>query len=303
MKPDEIVIRNLQFLLRTYDDEKKTLAKAKQRLKAMIPEAEEKHQEHIKAFESEKGKLSREIEKTLEYWDVWTSWAKHVPGIGPFIAGNLIILFYYRFIAVCQKCGADLLKKEAKKNGDDEDENGNAGGFYCSICGKTAKGDGIIKTRIEEKDFPNVSKWWAYLGEHNDAETGRMVRRKKGKQSNWSSLGRNISWQIGESINKCPACIHCGKSSPKSKKNPCKCGRYKPEHLYNAHYWSFIQKKKKHFDAIRRTRKLFLSHFWHVGRELEGKSTVGPYADVVLQHTGIIAPYYFESKKEEKKAA
>jgi len=281
MKVDEIVIRNLQFLLRTYDGIKKLLAQSKQRLKSLNPEAEEKHQKHIMAFESEKGKLSREIEKSLEYWDVWTSWAKHIPGIGPFIAGNLIILFYYRFIPVCQKCGADLLKKEAKKNGDDEDsENGNAGGFYCSVCEKTAKGDGIIKTRIEEKDFANVSKWWAYLGEHNDAETGRMVRRKKGKQSNWSSLGRNISWQIGESINK-----------------------FGPEHEYKAFYLSLKGKEKKHFDAIRRTRKLFLSHFWHVARELEGKSTAGPYADVVLKHTGIIAPYYREIEAKEQKAA
>ena len=272
MQELEIVIRDLQFLLRTYDGLKKLIVQSKQRLKALNPEAEEKHQKHITALESEKDKLSRKITKALEFWEVWTAWAKHIPGIGPFIAGNLIILFFYRFVSICQKCGADL----NKKNGSGEEP----GGFTCSKCGESAKGDGILKTRIEEKDFANVSKWWKYMGEANDEETGRMVRRKKGVISNWSSLGRQISWSIGESLNKCS-----------------------PDHHYKAFYLRLKAKEKRHSDAIRRTRKLFLSHFWHVARELEGKSTVGPYADVVLNHTGIIAPYYWESLKKEQKAA
>jgi hypothetical protein len=43
-----------------------------------------------------------------------------------------------------------------------------------------------------------------------------------------------------------------------------------------------------------RTAKFFLSHFWHVARELEDKSTRGVYADVILEHTGIIPPHYWK---------
>jgi hypothetical protein len=46
--------------------------------------------------------------------------------------------------------------------------------------------------------------------------------------------------------------------------------------------------------AKNETVKLFLAHFWHVARELEGLSTEGPYIQAVGGHTGIIAPYYFE---------
>lgn len=251
---DETVIRDLKFLLKTYDGTKRQLAAAKQRLKSMLPEAAEHHQDEIQWMESQKGRLSRKITKELAFWPVWTEWMQEIKGIGPFIAGNLVMLYYYRFVALCKKCGADL-----------ED-------FTCIDCGEKAKGDGLLEYRIEAKDFEKVSSWWHYLGEHNDPETGRMVRRKKGVQANWSNLGRNISWQIGESINKFAA----------------------NGHKYKAFYNTYKEKGKRHGDAIRRTRKLFLSHFWHVARELEGKSTEGPYAEVVLKHTGIIAPYYWE---------
>lgn len=98
---------------------------------------------------------------------------------------------------------------------------------------------------------------------------GKELKEAHREHHKWSHLGRNISWQIGESFNK-----------------------FTDEHKYKAFYNTFKKKGKRHGDAIRRTRKLFLSHFWHVARELEGKSIEGPYAEVVLGHTGIIAPYY-----------
>jgi len=253
----ETTIHNLKFLLRTYDGITKQLAATKNRLKSLNPEAEEKHQDEVMWLESQKGRLSRKINKELEYWDIWTEWLKDIKGIGPYIAGNLIMFYYYRFIPICQKCGGDM-----------ED-------FVCIDCEEAAKGAGVLQFRIEEKDFNKVSSWWHYLGEHNDPETGRMEKRKKGVKSSWGNDKRQISWQVGESINKC-----------------------QKDHKYKVFYNNLKENGKKHYDAIRRTRKLFLSHFWHVARTLEGKSTDGPYAEVILKHTGIIPPYYWKEPCE-----
>ncbi len=252
----DLTIRNLKYLLKTYDGIKRETARTKQRLKSLIPDADEKNQPEIQEYESRKGKISRQIEKALEYWPIWTEWMKDIKGIGPFIAGNLVILYYYRFVPLCKKCGGDL-----------ED-------FTCIDCDEKAKGDGLLEYRIEDKDFRQVSSWWHYLGEHNDPETGRMPRRKKGVQGDWSSLGRNISWQIGESINK------FGVNG----------------HKYKAFYNTHKEKGKRHGDAIRRTRKLFLSHFWHVARTIDGKPNKGPYV-VNLPGHNVIPPYYWSEPR------
>jgi hypothetical protein len=112
---------------------------------------------------------------------------------------------------------------------------------------------------------------------------GKMPKRKTGVVSNWSSKGRQITYQIGKSFNK-----------------------MQEDHLYKKH---MIEEKERfrgkypaysngHLQSMAEmvTEKLFLSHFWHIARELEEKSTRGIYADVIMGHTGIIAPYYYEPR-------
>lgn len=281
MQKNQEVIRELQLNLKTYNGIKKELVALKNRLKSVSPETVIKLKDEVQWMESQKGRLGRKIEKNLENWEIWTHWMKDISGIGPYIGGNLIMLYYYKFTPICQKCGGDM-----------ED-------FVCVDCGEKAKGDGLLKHRIEIRDFRQVSSWWKYLGEDNDPVTGRMRRKinlanfKKNypelkgdelKQAHrdhhkWNHVGRNISWQIGESFNK-----------------------FNGDHAYKAFYLKKKEAGKRHGDAIRRTRKLFLSHFWHVARELEGLSTEGPYVETVLKHTGIIAPYYWDSVKTQKAA-
>jgi len=243
----------------------KTTATTKNRLTHLNPDENSKHNEIVKALESVKGKLARQIDRELEFWPVHTEWMKNVPGIGPFIAGNLVLLYYYRFLPICSDCGTDVQKID--------------GTLFCPTCDKSIKGDGVLKHRIDTtKDFPNVSKWWAYLGEH--VVDGHKPKMKKGVVSDWSSKGRQISFQIGESFNKMKA--------DHPYKNHLNERKAKLETVYP-------EKSKGHRQNMARMQasKLFLSHFWHVARELEGKSTRGVYADVILNHTGIIAPFYW----------
>jgi len=275
--PNDDVIRNLNFLCKTYDSVVRTCSGTKNRLQALNPDMAPKNNDIIKSMESTHGKIARQIEKELEFWPIYTAWMKDVPGIGPYTAGNLILLYYYRFIPVCKNegCGGDLTKIK-----DGESEEGK--GYICSKCGKKAKGDGVLAHRVDKtKDFPNVSKWWHYMGEH--VVDGKKPKMQKGITVDWSPKGRAISYTIGDSF----------EGQRNSAPHP-----YKEYYLQQKEKLRAIYPDKTlgHTRSMARmkTSKLFLSHFWHVARELEGKSTRGVYADVILNHSGIVAPFYYE---------
>lgn len=284
MKPmaNDDIIRDLNFNCKTYDAINKANVSTQNRLIHLSAE-KPCDNEIVKSLDSLKGKISRYILKDLEYWPIWNEWLKDLMGIGPFIAGNLILLYYYRFVAICPKCGTDIIKKEIEK----ENKIGiKINTFFCPACNKSIKGDGVLKHRVDKsKDFPNVSKWWKYMGEH--VVDGKMPKNKAGVTSDWSPKGRQISYQIGESFNHMSS-----------------------EHLYKKHLLEHKAKLEikypektpghRHNMAGMVMEKLFLSHFWHIARELEGKSTRGVYADVILGHTGIIPPFYYERKSEKQ---
>ena len=277
------VIFNLNFACKTYDAVKKTKVSTLNRLAHLNSDENSENNDTVKTLQALKEKLKRQILRELEFWPIYTEWMKDVSGIGPFLAGNLVLLYYYKFIPICKVCGTDVVKKEIeskKKKSNTELSEKPKNTYYCSTCKKSIKGDGVLRYRIDKsKNFPNVSKWWAYMG--MGIVDGKMPKRIKDVASNWSARGRDISYQVGESFQ-----------------------HMKPEHLYKAFMLNEKAKMEKNRDDLTLghrhkiakmcTAKLFLSHFWHIAKELEGKSTRGVYADVILGHTGIIPPYYYE---------
>lgn len=280
MKPDtperELSIRRLNKLSRDYDALNKAITGMKNRLTALNPDASAKHDpilngtKQAAGLEQVKDRLSRLIEKELRAWPLYTEWLKHVPGIGPAIAGRLIILYYYKFTPICA-CGAALEKQD--------------GTFWCPTCEKSVKGDGVTKHRIELRDFSNISKFWAFMGMHVD-DDGHKPKRKTGQQSNWSTAGRSTCYLIGDQFNrqtnKTPygaflldRKAHCEKQHPEIK----------PGHRLN---------RARHEAA-----KLFIAHMWTVARTLDGLPVTLPYAGTIMGHTGIVAPFYFGERKEE----
>jgi hypothetical protein len=258
----------LRVELKTYDDVTETIRKRKQRIIHTNAEADPCQDDVVLALQKIKSKSARTITKLLEEWPIWQEWLAQVPGVGPFVAGNLIMLYYYRHVPVC-KCGARVEKKEST--------------FYCPVCKKSIRGDGVVAYDVERRNFSTVSAWWAYMGRHT--VDGKMPKRTKGQVSNWSSLGRMIGYQFGDQVNRQP------------ERNPYKAfmlaRKAKRERTHPE-----ASKGHRHNMAKNETIKLFLSHFWHVARTLEGLDTRGPYAQQVLQHDGIIAPYYWEGAKQ-----
>jgi len=277
MKPDtperELAIQRLNKSIRDYDALNKVITGMKNRLHALNPDADPKHDPFLNGtkqssgLEQIKSRLSRAIEKDLLAWPIYTDWMRHVPGIGPAIAGRLIMLYYYRFTPVCT-CGAVLEKKD--------------GTFWCPACEKSVKGDGVTKHRIELRDFPNISKWWAFMG--MAVLDGKKPRREKGKRQNWSSVGRATCYLIGDQFNRQTTKTPYGAFLLERK---ARIERLQPE----------VKKGHRLNRARHEAAKLFLAHFWAVARTLDGLTVTPPYAGTIMGHTGIVEPFYFEAKK------
>ena len=280
-------IKYLNFLVREYVGVTQLITSTKQRLQSLPGEDRDeefdtllKGQDHETGLETVKGRINRELEKELKAWDIWQLWAKEIPGIGPYIAAQMIILFFYRFVPTCKECGGGLHKqpKESKSK--------TINVLVCDDCKREAK-DGLLNHKLEYKDFPTISKWWAYMGRHT--VEGIMPKRKAGTQSNWSTVGRTLGYHIGEQFNR------------QKDEHPYKALLllHKTKHQKNHPEWS---KGHVHNAAKNEVIKIFLAHWWTVARTLEGKPVSEPYAGALMGHTNIIAPFYWEAEKERKAA-
>ena len=278
------IVRELQYLVKSYDGIVKLNAGLKNRLRATNPDADPKTEDGIHGIDLIAGKYSRRVEKCLAVFDIWTHWLKDVPGIGPTTAGKLILFYYYRFVPICEKCGGNLEKQEVY----DEKKDKTFNVFVCSSCEKKAKGEGVLNYRLEERDFANVSKWWAYMG--CAVKDGKLSHRAKGVVSNYSTKGKTLGFHIGQAFNR------------QTDKTPY--GQYllamKAKHLKKNDDCPYPEREKPwtkgHIQnaGCREAAKLFLSHYWHVARSLDGKSTAGPWIEVIGKHTNIIPPYHWD---------
>ena len=311
MITDKDQVAYFNFLCKTYDGLTRVITATKNRIQSLNPEmnadnywilngmVENKPGTSIKyqGLESIKGQVSRRIEKELGFWPVWSNWMEHIPGIGPFIAGNLILKYYYAFIPVCKDCGTVLEKKDKT--------------FWCSECQKSVKGEGNLQHKLTIKDFPMISSWWHYMGRHNVAhcptcrkiltnntcpKCGKIIenpiylmpKRQSGTQSDWSTPGRTLGFMIREAFNMFSE-DHFYKSYQVKEK--AKYAKRHPD-------WT---KGHCHNVAWNNTVKLFLSHFWQVARTLDGLSVTEPYIVAKDPVHKIIPPFYWEG--EGRKAA
>lgn len=226
----------------------------------------------LQGLEQIKSRAARNIEKILRDFPIWGDWLVNVPGIGPAIGGELVSLYYFKSIAVCVECGADLEE------------------FKCPICRKEAKGQGVLKYRTEMRDFPTISSWWHFLGRH--VVDGKMPKRQTGVQNDWSTPGRTVGFQIREQFNR-QAPSHKYKAYAEKRK------RYREGTHPEA------TKGYRHNMAWNEAVKLFLSHFWQVARTLDGLPLTDPWSVKFGGHDAdhIIPPYYFNGDLEQEEAA
>jgi hypothetical protein len=265
----------LNYLVRTYQAVTDVISATKSRINSLPGNLSDtsgrilKRAEHGSkledGLETIKGRLVRSIAKELPMWDIWEHWLKNVPGIGPPTAAELIMLYYYKHIPACPACMTEIEKREKE--------------YYCPTCDKSVKGEGNLKYLLHEKDFPTISKWWAYMG--RDIQDGTMRNRKKGVLSNWSPRGRKLGYSIGESFNY-EQPTHKYKAVLLAEK--AKYEKTQPD----------ISQKWRHNKAKNNAVKLFLAHFWTIARTMDGKQVSEPYAMTIMGHTNYIKPFYYQ---------
>lgn len=273
------IVENLKHYLRLYDSYTQVSVSTKNRLYAINPtwtKDDVKADPEIKAIESKKDSLMRIIKKLLDNFPVWKEWLADVDRVGGFVAGNIILLYYFKHIPICKGT-------KAKPCNGDLDEN-----FKCTQCGRVAKGDGRTMHRIELRPgFDTISKWWKFMGIH--IEDGKKPKREANKKINWSARGRNIMWHFSSSI-------------PRNKQNlyTLFLEEMKAKHRTKHPVPEIIGGVKRYTDGHinnmgkHEASKLFAAHFWTVARHLDGLPVSYPYAHTILGHTNIIEPFYYK---------
>jgi len=273
-------------LVKTYEDITKLITATTTRIKSYHQMGiDPQHDETLMDLKKQKDKITRKILKYLEMFPVWREYLVDVPGIGPGLAGKLLLLYYFGFVPVCPHCQTEVEKREIEK--DDK----KITGFYCPGCDKKLKGEGNLRFKINKKDFPRISSFWHYMGRH--VVDGKIPKQKKGVLGDWNPKGKALGFLIIEQF--------YGKMS----ENPAKenYSQYKDWILKR------IEKKKKtHPDVTEYHRKnmakneaikLFLSHFWTVARTIDGKVVTEPYVGKIMGHD-VEAPYYYNPNKKMK---
>ena len=275
MKVDERIVRRLGYLCKSYDGMKKLITQSKQRIVSIAPEFDPKHQDEIALMEKIKDRLSVEIERECRYFPIYELWLKLVPGAGPFVCGNLLILYYFRFTKICKECGG-LLVQDTKKEGE-------LAGLKCAECGKKPKGDGVFNYRIDERDFATISKWWAFLG--RKPVDGKMPKRKSGAKIDWNPKGRLAGYEFAQQLIRQSGSTEYSAFYLREKEQLTKL---RGEELSKGHI---------HNMALNKAVKLFLAHFWMVARTLDGKAVTRPYAETIMGHENILEPFYWQKEK------
>jgi len=274
------IASELNYCIKNYNGLTKQIVQVRNRAHAygidpdndelLVGKLNRKGEPKMQGLESIKGMAARRIQRVIKDFPIWNEWLENVPGIGPAIAGQLIALYYFRSIPVCQKCGADLVE------------------FECPFCFEKAKGQGVLKFRVELRDYPTISSWYHQMGRHNGPD-GRMPKRRKteagedNSKNSWSSVGRKLGFDIRESFNK-------QLPSHKYKAYAEKRKRYRE--LTHPH----VTKGHRHNMAWNEAVKIFLAHFWMVAHILDfGSIPTKPYPQTHLGHddNSIIPPYYF----------
>ena len=279
-----MAIRNLQFLVREYEGVTKLIAQTKQRILALDIDMDAKHdfilggEGDSKGLNYVKDAIGRKIARELKLWPLWERWMAKVPGIGPAIGGKLVLMYYYRFTPICQECGGIMEE------------------FTCTLCGKAAKGDGLLKHRIDMKDFTCISSWWKYMGMHcaHDEKLDKFVKPKmrSGQKIDWNVKGRALGYLIGDQLMKQMRDKATGDRQPYRQFYDARRAKRNETHpdAKDGHKMNMARNE---------TAKLFLAHMWTVARTLDGLPVSEPYAGAIMGHTNIIAPFYFENVKEK----
>jgi len=138
--------------------------------------------------------------------------------------------------------------------------------------------------------FENVSKLWAYTGNH--VIDGKAPKRRRGQDANWNHNLRMLTWQISDQF------VRQNKGYYRKKYNEEKEIQLNQEYKEGVLFKKYgkvykegdtkLSRGHAHNRAMRKIRKHFLSHYWECAREVNGLPNKKTYVEGVLKHEHII---------------
>jgi hypothetical protein len=157
----------------------------------------------------------------------------------------------------------------------------------------------LIKEFGDCSRYDTVSKLWAHTG--NSVVGGLAPKKRKGEDLHFSPRLRTLTWKISDCLLKNNKGLY--RQVYNSAKERALSATYGSGELlerfgkpYKAESLN-LSRGHAHAQALRKMRKLFLSHFWACAREMAGLSSRSPFADK-LGHKNIIS--WREALKYEK---
>lgn len=148
----------------------------------------------------------------------------------------------------------------------------------------------LIKEFGDCSQYDTTSKLWAHSGQ--SVINGKAPQRKKGELISYSPKLKTLVWKLSDSL------LKQNKGYYRDIYNTEKIKQEKREFDEGVLFEKYGKPYKKedtkltklhiHNRALRKMRKIFLSHFWECGRELAGLDYKKTYVEGVLNHSNII---------------
>ena len=168
--------------------------------------------------------------------------------------------------------------------------------IYLEFLDKIRGIDKVLSAQLVAKlgdcsRFDTVSKLWQYCGQ--GVVNGKAPQRRKGKPIKYNPKLKSLTYIVSDCLMKANkgvyrdiydkekerqlSIIHDVGSIEKKYGKP-----YKKEDIA-------ISRGHAHNRALRKSRKVFLDHYWHASRELAGLPAKKNYVEGVLKHEHIIS--------------
>jgi len=151
-------------------------------------------------------------------------------------------------------------------------------------------------SRINPADFETVSKVWRYCG-MDVRDDGQAPRRTRGEKADWNPYLRTHCWKLGKSFVMVGAGYRDLYEQEKRRLQelhpapiPYDPPRMKKHRDGEEPAQALLKFSPGHLDAMARRKvvKIFLSHYWQRGRELQGLPIRLPYCIEVLGHSTVV---------------
>ena len=150
----------------------------------------------------------------------------------------------------------------------------------------------LIKEFKDCSSFDTVSKLWAYTG-NSVCGDGRAPKKRKGEEITYSPRLRTLTWKISDCLMKSNKGIYRQVyDSTKEKELTKTYAEAELSRKYGKPYQPrdiHLKLGHAHNRALRKMRKLFLSHYWEAARSMANLDTRKVYVEEELGHKNIIS--------------